>query len=64
MKKARKKSSKKTLINLCVYGIFDTKVKKITKVSLDPSEIQMELAFSGGQEDSFVECQFDIKLIL
>ena len=42
----RKKSTRKNpkLINIHMYGIFDFNKKTITKVSLDKTEIQMEIA--------------------
>jgi len=59
-----RKSGETKFINLHMYGIFDTKIEKIIKVSLDPSEIQMEIALTGGSQENLVECEFDVKLAL
>ncbi len=50
------------LIDLHMYGIFDLKKKKIIKVSLDKTEIEMEFALNGGENLS--ECEFRIKLAI
>lgn len=50
------------VIPLHVYGILDSKKNVITKVSLDETEIQMEIALMGGLPKDFVECEFNIKL--
>ena len=50
------------LIDLHMYGIFDLKKKKIIKVSLDKTEIDMEFALNGGENLS--ECEFRIKLAI
>ena len=47
-----------------MYGIFDKKADTLIKVSLDRTEIQMELALLGGLGDNLKECEFDIKLAL
>ena len=55
---------KPNLIDLHMYGIFDVKKNTIVKISLDPIEIKMEVALSGGLKENLVECEFDIKLAL
>lgn len=62
----KKKSAKKKLrlIDLHMYGIFDKKKDTIVKVSLDKSEIQMEIALMGNIGEVLTECEFDIKLAL
>ena len=47
-----------------MYGIFDVKKNTIVKISLDPTEIQMEIALSGGWKENLVGCEFDIRLAL
>jgi hypothetical protein len=47
-----------------MYGIFDVKKNTITKISLDPTEIKMEIALSGGLNENFRECEFNIKLAI
>jgi hypothetical protein len=64
MKRKRAVRKKPRFIDLHMYGIFDTKKNTIIKVSLDPTEIQMEIALSGGLNDNLVECEFNIKLAL
>lgn len=59
---SKKKTAKKQLLKLRLYGLFDTKTKKMIKVSLDPSEIQMELALCGGLGEDLAECDFDVDL--
>lgn len=61
-KKSRPKKIKKTLVNLHMYGLFNRKTKEMLKVSLDESEIQMEIALIGGMTEHLVECEFDMQL--
>ena len=61
---AKKPKLSKRVINLHMYGIFDKKADTLIKVSLDRTEIQMELALLGGLGDNLKECEFDIKLAL
>lgn len=49
-------------MNLHMYGIFDNHKNTITKISLEHTEIQMEIALMGGLSKNLVECEFDIKL--
>ena len=60
----KKSKSKKTLVKLHVYGVFDKKKKTITKVSLDHSEIQMEMALLGGIGENITDCEFDLRLFV
>ncbi len=60
----KKVSRKRRLIKLHMYGIFDSKQNTIIKVSLDPTEIHMELALVGGLGENLVECEFDVQLAL
>lgn len=62
----KKKSAKKKLrlIDLHVYGIFDKKKDTIIKLSLDKSDVQMEIALMGNMGEVLTECEFDIKLAL
>ncbi len=60
--KKKKKVAKKQILTLRLYGIFDSKNKRMIRVSLDPTEIQMELALSGGLGEHLVECDFDVDL--
>ncbi len=62
LKKKPKKSKKSVLVDLHMYGIFDTKKKTIIKISLDPIDIQMEIALMGGLKGNLQECEFDITL--
>lgn len=61
-KSKSKKAKKPLLIDLHMYGIFDTKRNTIVKISLDPIDIQMEIALMGGLKGSLEECEFDITL--
>jgi hypothetical protein len=66
-KKSVKKSSRKKEIktmDLHMYGIYDKKNNKLVKISLEQSEIQMEIALSGGLGKGFSECEFDIMLAI
>lgn len=60
--KKSKQKRKPTIVDLHMYGIFDKNRKVITKISLDHSEIQMEIALSGGLASHLAECEFKIKL--
>lgn len=60
--KSKKKTTKRQVLTIRLYGVFDSKNKKMIKVSLDPTEIQMELALSGGLGEHLVECDFDVDL--
>ncbi len=62
LKKKPKKSKKPILVDLHMYGIFDTKKNTIIKISLDQTDIQMEIALMGGLKGSLEECEFDITL--
>jgi hypothetical protein len=46
-KKITSPESEEIFIPVHIHGIFDTKTKKILKVSLDEDEIDMELALAG-----------------
>ena len=59
-KKIKKKSVK---VGLHIYGLFDMDKKEMTKISLEQSEIQMELALLGGLSENLLECEFDIHLL-
>ena len=45
-----------------MYGVFDEKNKKIMKISLDPTDIEMELALLGSSNENLAKCEFNIKL--
>jgi hypothetical protein len=62
LKKKSKKYKKPILVDLHMYGIFDTKKNTIIKISLDPTDIQMEIALMGGLKGNLQECEFDIAL--
>lgn len=47
-----------------MYGIFDVRKKTIIKVSLDPTELQMDFALMGGPSELLAECEFDVKVAL
>ena len=47
-----------------MYGIFDNEKNVVTKISLDPMDIQMEIALVGGLRKNLVECEFNIKLVI
>lgn len=64
IKGKRNVKKKSHLIDLHMYGIFDVKKNTIVKISLDPTEIQMEIALSGGWKENLVGCEFDIRLAL
>jgi len=63
-KKVLRKKKKVEPIDLHMYGIYDKKNNTLTKISLDPEEIQMEIALSGGLDKNFSECEVDIRLQL
>ncbi len=63
-KKVSKKKKNLKPIDLHVYGIYDKKNHILSKISIDQTEIQMEIALSGGLIDGFIECEFDIRLHL
>jgi hypothetical protein len=60
----KSKSNKKIDIRLRVYGIFDVKNETVVKVSLDPTELQLDLALMGGPSELMSICEFDVKLSL
>ena len=62
MKRKKSANRKSRLIDLHMYGIFDVRKNTITKISLDHTEIQMEIALSGGLNENLIECEFDVKL--
>ena len=64
MRRKKSANQKPRIIDLHMYGIFDVKKNTITKISLDPTEIQMEIALSGGLNENFKECEFNIKLAI
>lgn len=64
MKKSPKQQKKKKLVDLHMYGIFDNEKNVVTKISLDPMDIQMEIALVGGLRKNLVECEFNIKLVI
>jgi hypothetical protein len=64
MKRKKVAKRKSRLIDLHMYGIFDVKKNTIIKISLDPAEIQMEVALSGGLNENLIECEFDVKLAI
>ncbi len=61
-KKKVRKTKKPLLLDLHMYGIFDTKRNTIVRISLDPVDIQMEIALMGGLKGTLQECEFDITL--
>lgn len=58
----KNKTKKPILIDLHMYGIFDSKRNTIIKISLDEADIQMEIALAGGLKPHLQECEFDITL--
>lgn len=66
MKKKKKSFLKKGLkfLNLHMYGIFDFEKQTIIKVSLDQSEIDMDIALMNGLGDNLTQCEFDITLLI
>lgn len=61
-KKVGKIDKKPIMVDLHMYGIFDTRKKTIVKISLDETDIQMEIALAGGLKPHLQECEFDITL--
>lgn len=57
-----KKNAK--ILNIHMYGIFDVKKRKVVKVSLDQSEIDMDMALMGGMGETIAQCEFDIALVI
>lgn len=64
MKKRVIKRKKSRVLNIHMYGIFDTKKEKIVRVSMDQSEIDMDIALMGGLGDALTQCEFDVALII
>jgi hypothetical protein len=65
MKKKRSDRNKNVkILKIHMYGIFDHQKQKVVKISLDKTEIDMELALSGGLGDNLVQCEFDIALVI
>ncbi len=61
----KKKSAKKMrILNIHMYGIYDVKKNAVIKVSLDQSEIDMDMALMGGLGDDLTQCEFDVSLII
>ena len=54
---------KTKIISVRVYGIFDKKKRKVTKVSLNQEEIQFEIDLDNLDGNLFL-CIFDIKMPL
>lgn len=63
-KKSKKQVKKAKLIPLHVYGIFDKQKNTMIEISLDHTDIQMEIALMGGLNSNLVECEFNIGLAL
>ena len=64
MKKKSIKKDKRVSVRLHVYGIFDKNKKTIIKVSLDHSEIEMEMALLASIGEDITDCEFDLKLFI
>ena len=64
MKKKGPTKRNSKIVRLHMYGIFDTKKKKVLKVSLDQSEIDMDIALMGGLGDDLTQCEFNIGLVI
>lgn len=65
MKKKKKISMKGSkVLNLHMYGIFDRRKQNIVKVSLDQTDIDMDVALMGGLGDSLSLCEFDVTLVI
>jgi len=62
IKKKKSKKQKSRPIDLHMYGIFDNKKNTVIKISLEQTDIQMEIALMGGLKSHLEECEFDIKL--
>ena len=58
----RKKNHK--ILNIHMYGIFDTKKETIVKISMDQTEIDMDIALMGGLGDNLTQCEFDVALVI
>ena len=57
-----KKNAK--ILKIHMYGIFDIKKKTVVKVSLDQSEIDMDMALMGGMGEAITRCEFVIALVI
>lgn len=55
---------KKKILKIHMYGIFDTKKEAIVKISMDPFEVEMDIALMGGLGDNLSQCEFDIALVI
>jgi hypothetical protein len=50
-------------VNVKIHGVYDTVAKKVLKVSLDPTEIDMELLLMG-ENPNLKECVMEVTLLL
>jgi hypothetical protein len=50
-------------VNVKIYGVYDTLIKKVVKVSLDHSEIDMEMVLLG-EKPTLKECVMEVTLLL
>jgi hypothetical protein len=50
-------------LDVKIHGVYDTVTKKVVKVSLDPSEIDMEIVLLG-ERPTLRECVMEVTLLL
>ena len=52
-----------TYISVKIHGVYDTVARKIVKVSLDPTEIDLELVLLSDKPN-LRECVMEVTLLL
>lgn len=52
-----------SFITVKIHGVYDTLAKKVIRVSLDPTEIDIELVLMGEQSN-LRECVMEVMLLL
>jgi hypothetical protein len=50
-------------VNVKIHGIYDAVARKVVKVSLDPTEIDMELMLMG-ENPNIKECVMEVTLLM
>jgi hypothetical protein len=58
-----KSASEGVYVNVKIHGVYDTVKKKVLRVSLDPTEIDMELMLIGENPNT-KECVMEVTLLL
>lgn len=59
----KSKPASGSYVSVKIHGVYDTVAKKVVKVSLDPTEIDMELVLLG-EKPNLKECVMEVTLLL